>query len=173
MSEFLRGAELMATREEYNACMRPFITGKGKSKDERKQSFCIGAKVCSKKAQSEEQAAELCSNTTPKPKQQSLSPQANPCASAIDMATWVQQPSGDGLCRPCLLAPITQWYMDVLKTQGMTDLASALEGAIDGGEIALATKLDEVKSQVPAEVRARLKEFDCHAQLYKGGQDGN
>lgn len=56
----------MPTREEYNACMRPFITGKGKPKEERKRSFCIGAKVCSGKAQSEDQAAELCAKTVPK-----------------------------------------------------------------------------------------------------------
>jgi hypothetical protein len=161
----------VANRTEYNDCMRPYITG-SKPKEQRKSDFCIGAKVCSGKAQTREQATQLCSNASSKPKQQSSTPQTNPCASVIDMATWVQQPSGDGLCRPCLLAPVTQWYMDVLKTQGMNDLASTLEGAIDGGEVALATKLDEVKSQVPAEVRARLKEFDCHAQLYKG-EDGN
>ena len=62
----------MATREEYNACMRPFITGKGKTKDERKRSFCVGAKVCSGKAQSEEQAAELCAKSVPKWAKQAL-----------------------------------------------------------------------------------------------------
>ena len=56
----------MATREEYNGCMRPFITGKGKSKEERKRSFCIGAKLCSGKAENEDQAAELCAKSVPK-----------------------------------------------------------------------------------------------------------
>lgn len=56
----------MANREEYNACMRPFITGKGKPKEERKRSFCVGAKVCSGKAKSEEEAAELCAKSVPK-----------------------------------------------------------------------------------------------------------
>lgn len=46
--------------------MRPFITGKGKSKEERKRSFCVGAKVCSGKAESEQQAAELCAKSVPK-----------------------------------------------------------------------------------------------------------
>jgi hypothetical protein len=56
----------MADRKEYNACMRPFITGKGKSKEERKKGFCIGAKLCSGKAESEEQAGELCAKSVPK-----------------------------------------------------------------------------------------------------------
>jgi hypothetical protein len=159
-------------RTEYNNCMRPYLTG-SKPKEKRKSDFCIGAKICSGKAQTRDQAAQLCSNTASKQTRQASAPQNNPCASVIDMATWVQQPNGDGPCRPCLLAPVTQWYMDVLKTAGMDNLATDLEGAVDGGEIALATKLDEVKSKVPPEVSARLKEFDCHAQLYKGGEDGN
>jgi hypothetical protein len=62
----------MATREEYNACMRPFITGKGKSKDERKRSFCEGAKICAGKAQTREEAAELCAKSVPKWAKQAL-----------------------------------------------------------------------------------------------------
>lgn len=55
----------MATREEYNNCMRPFITG-SKPKDERRLSFCVGAKICSGKAHSEEEAAQLCAKGLPK-----------------------------------------------------------------------------------------------------------
>lgn len=159
----------MATREEYNACMRPFITG-SKPKEERKRDFCIGAKVCSGKATTKEEAAQLCSNRiTP----QATQPQPpGPCASIINMRDWVQQPGDDSVCRPCLLAPVTQWYMDVLKTTGLPDLAVELEGAVEHGEAALAAKLDEVKDRVSPEVKARLREFDCHAQLYKGEQDG-
>ena len=62
----------MANREEYNTCMRPFITGKGKSKDERKRDFCIGAKICSGKAQTVEEAIPLCANTVPKWARQAL-----------------------------------------------------------------------------------------------------
>ncbi len=56
----------MPTREEYNACMRPFITGSGKSKEERKRGFCVGAKICSGKAQTEEEATQLCASAVPK-----------------------------------------------------------------------------------------------------------
>lgn len=48
-------------REKYNNCMRPYIRGKDKSKEERQKSFCIGAKVCSGKAKNEKEAEYLCS----------------------------------------------------------------------------------------------------------------
>lgn len=57
----------MATsREQYNQCMRPYITGKGKPKEQRKLDFCVGAKICAGRAQNEEEAAKLCANTIPK-----------------------------------------------------------------------------------------------------------
>jgi len=62
----------MPSREEYNACMRPFITGSGKPKEERQRAFCVGAKICSGKAKTEEEAAQLCSNTIPKWARQAL-----------------------------------------------------------------------------------------------------
>ena len=61
----------MANREEYNACMRPFITG-SKPKEQRKRDFCIGAKICSGKAQTEEEAADLCAKALPKWAQKAL-----------------------------------------------------------------------------------------------------
>ncbi|MDD5220289.1 MAG: hypothetical protein PHV11_06970 [Candidatus Bipolaricaulis sp.] len=47
-------------REKYNACMSPYIRGKEKTKEERRLGFCIGAKVCSGKAKTEEEARTLC-----------------------------------------------------------------------------------------------------------------
>jgi hypothetical protein len=76
----------MASREEYNACIRPFITGKGKSKDERKRSFCIGAKLCSGKAQSEKQAAELCAKSLPKWAKQALPKEEEKLACPLRMS---------------------------------------------------------------------------------------
>ena len=50
----------MATRQEFNACMGPFIRGKEKTKEERQAGFCIGAKICSGKAKTEEEAKAIC-----------------------------------------------------------------------------------------------------------------
>lgn len=50
----------MATREKYNTCMKPYIRGSNKTKEQRQMNFCIGAKVCSGKAKNEEEAKKLC-----------------------------------------------------------------------------------------------------------------
>lgn len=161
-------------QEDYRACMSKGLKGKtGLSKEERQSLFCMQSRLCSGKAQTEEEAAQLCSNTAAKSVQQALPPKNDPCASIIGMRDWIQQPDNDGVCRPCLLAPVTQWYMNELQGKGLNDLAAELEGAVNGDEITLATKLDEVKDKVSPDLKARLKEFDCHAQLYKGGEDGN
>lgn len=45
-------------REDYNACMVPWI--KGKPDEDRRLSFCMGAKICSGKAETPEQARQIC-----------------------------------------------------------------------------------------------------------------
>jgi G3E family GTPase len=151
--------------------MRPYITG-SKPKEERKRAFCIGAKRCSGKAATDEEAAQLCSNPAPKLIDHSLSKKDDPCVSTISMRDWIQQPGDGKVCRPCLLGPVIQWYSDVLKEKGLGDLATEVVNAVEEGEIVAATKLDEVKDKVSPEVKARLREFDCQAQLYKGEEDG-
>lgn len=47
-------------REAYNSCMKPFMSGTGKTKQERQQSMCIGAKMCTGKAKNQEEAARMC-----------------------------------------------------------------------------------------------------------------
>lgn len=54
----------MATREEYNACMKPYMTG-SKPKEQRQLDFCVGAKLCSGKAKDEKEAERVC--LLPKP----------------------------------------------------------------------------------------------------------
>jgi len=48
----------MGNREQYNKCMVPYMKGGG---DDRKLRFCIGAKLCSGKSKTEEEAKALCS----------------------------------------------------------------------------------------------------------------
>jgi hypothetical protein len=52
-------------RAEYNACMGPYIRGKDKTKEERRTGFCIGAKLCSGKTKSREEALRICSQPKP------------------------------------------------------------------------------------------------------------
>ena len=69
----------MATRTEYNQCIRPFITGTGRSNQERKLNFCIGAKVCSGKAKTPEEAKQICLTQPPKPPKQPKQRRAKGC----------------------------------------------------------------------------------------------
>ena len=52
-------------REEYNACMSPYMKGGG---EDRKERFCIGAKLCSSRAQTEDEAKRLCAEAAANPK---------------------------------------------------------------------------------------------------------
>ena len=47
-------------RTEYTACMTPHMKGKGKTREERARAMCIGAKLCTGKASTEEEAVRLC-----------------------------------------------------------------------------------------------------------------
>ena len=47
-------------RVQYNSCMSPYIRGKDKTKEERQMGFCVGAKLCSGKAKTEEEARTIC-----------------------------------------------------------------------------------------------------------------
>ena len=47
-------------REEYNSCMVEWI--RGKEGLERRMSFCAGAKLCSGKAQTLDEAKQICSD---------------------------------------------------------------------------------------------------------------
>jgi len=59
-------------REKYNTCIRPYIKGKDKTKEQRQQDFCVGAKICSSKAKDEKEATYLCSlPKEPKPEKKS------------------------------------------------------------------------------------------------------
>lgn len=52
-------------RKQYNTCMKPYISGTGMTKEERRLRFCIGAKLCSGKAETEDEAMAVC--LMPKP----------------------------------------------------------------------------------------------------------
>ena len=56
----------MGKREDYTACMRPYMTGGG---PDRKTRFCTGAKICSGKAANEKEAVRLCAEAAANPKE--------------------------------------------------------------------------------------------------------
>lgn len=56
----------MQSRESYNSCMVPWI--KGKEGLERRLSFCAGAKICSGKAKTLDEAKQICNERFAKKK---------------------------------------------------------------------------------------------------------
>lgn len=52
------------TRQEYTTCMVPWMKGAG-PKEKRRMRMCIGAKICSGKANTEEDAKVICLQPRP------------------------------------------------------------------------------------------------------------
>jgi len=50
----------------YNQCVGDGLRGKQLSKEDRKRLFCVLSKTCSGKAQTQEEANEMCENAPPK-----------------------------------------------------------------------------------------------------------
>lgn len=55
----------MSKRDDYTNCMIPWMKGGG---PDRKERFCLGAKLCSKKAANEDEARKLCAEAAANPK---------------------------------------------------------------------------------------------------------
>jgi hypothetical protein len=53
-------------REKYRNCMSGAMSGKAFTPGERRQEFCVAAKLCSNKASSRDEAIEMCKNRPPK-----------------------------------------------------------------------------------------------------------
>ena len=58
----------MVDRSIYNHCMKPYIQGTGKTPEERRLDFCIGAKICSGKTSDKDQARQICLTEPPREK---------------------------------------------------------------------------------------------------------
>jgi hypothetical protein len=52
-------------RESYNACMKPYMSTPG-TREERRQAMCVGAKLCTGKAQDQTTAQKLCAEAQAK-----------------------------------------------------------------------------------------------------------
>ena len=67
-------------RVKYNTCMSPHMKGKGLTKDERRMKMCVGAKLCTGKANTEKEAIALCNlPREPKPGSVKKARGVNPC----------------------------------------------------------------------------------------------
>lgn len=95
-----------------------------------------------------------------------------PCPNLQPMAEWIKGET-PGTCRPCILAPVVQWYYQELKEQGDEETAAQLEAEVNVLEednveqvMALCKDLDQIKAAAPEELRKRFEEFDCAIQSF-------
>ncbi len=88
---------------------------------------------------------------------------------------WVRDgdPDDPENCRPCLLAPVAQWYDEELREQGRPDLAKkiadvaeVLDVADTEGVLTLCREMDNIKTVVEGPLRERLEEFDCAVEAF-------
>lgn len=109
-------------RQEYNACMSPYITGK-KPVEQRRLDFCIGAKVCSGKSSTPEEAKKICLSTPPK------EPKARKSR---------KRPEGCPPCPPCNgeKPPVAE---NLSCPQRQTRVINTIEGIIDKAKAGDAT----------------------------------
>jgi bacterioferritin (cytochrome b1) len=93
------------------------------------------------------------------------------------MKEWMEgqeeEKEGKKVCKPCMLAPVGQWYYNELKEQGHQDIADALEKTITEVEgtpeeqaLTICQELDTIKESVEEPLRERLKDFDCAIQAF-------
>lgn len=86
------------------------------------------------------------------------------------MVEWVEEKDKDGVCRPCLLGPVLQWYRDTLREKEQWQMALKLARLMkrkDVTPLQLCQELDTIKNQVEAPLKERLEDFDCAVQTYE------
>ena len=86
---------------------------------------------------------------------------------------WVQRkPTDENDCPPCLIAPLSSYYLGALNEAGEGKLAEELKEVFNSGDIlTIARKLDSIKSEVGEALKNELKDLDCFAQVFKPQQD--
>lgn len=83
------------------------------------------------------------------------------------VAEWVNNPT-DGECPPCLIAPLSAYYLGALQEAGETKLAGELQQVFDEGDILIISKkLDTIKGDVGEALSKQLRDLDCFAQTFK------
>ncbi|MDD5700633.1 MAG: hypothetical protein PHU23_01170 [Dehalococcoidales bacterium] len=86
------------------------------------------------------------------------------CLDLKPMVEWVNTEDKEK-CRTCMLTVTVPWYFEELEERGEKELAEDLEKLQKEGEpVNVAAALDQIKEQVPGDLKQRLLEFDCATQ---------
>ena len=77
-------------------------------------------------------------------------------------------------CTPCLIAPLSSYYLAALEDAGETKLAGELKDLFEKGEVlTIAEKLDSIKTDVGDALSKQLRNLDCFAQTFKPDDASN
>ncbi len=83
---------------------------------------------------------------------------------------WVQE-TDDKSCHPCLISPLTSYYLGVLKDAGATAQADFLEQAWNEDSpdkpLTIAKAMDKIKQEVGNDLKKKLIVLDCFTQSYR------
>ena len=83
------------------------------------------------------------------------------------VAEWVGDKKPEG-CPPCLIAPLSGYYLGALEEAGETKLATELKQLFKEGDVlTISKKLDSIKTNVGEALRKQLRNLDCFAQTFK------
>ncbi len=88
------------------------------------------------------------------------------------IAEWVEENDKES-CHPCLINPLTSFYMGILEKSGETELAARLKKTYEesGDILTISKELDKIKSEVGEVLRQELRDLDCYAQSFKPQDD--
>ena len=77
-------------------------------------------------------------------------------------------------CPPCLIAPLSGYYLGTLEAAGETAVAAALKQSFaDGDILTIVRKLDSIKTDVGEALSKQLRNLDCFAQSFKQDDASN
>lgn len=80
---------------------------------------------------------------------------------------WLEDENSPG-CPPCLIAPLSSYYLGALEQNGETKLAGELKSLFEEGDaLTICKKLDTIKSDVGDSLKQQLRNLDCFAQTFK------
>lgn len=86
----------------------------------------------------------------------------------LSLEEWLKKESPHGNCKPCLLTPLTQWYVSELEERGETKEANTIREITQAKNTTpelLAKELDAIKKRSNEDLKERLKDLDCEIQV--------
>ena len=97
-----------------------------------------------------------------------------PLSEVQSIEEWMEKGETGTDCPPCLIAPLSSYYLGTLREAGEDKLATELEETFNKGDLlTIAKKLDNIKGEVGEALRAELKDLDCFAQVFKQNDEAN